>query len=178
MCERTPCCRQVMDEHPVGVLVRRDEEVEPVRFAVCWFCRRAINEMHNDVEDGYTSFLFVNPNAESAQHLALGAVSAAKLDCRPRSALSQPRKSEWHCHNCAVKVNSRPRVYEGTHEPVDWHWCRRCQAAHAEAQRERDLKQKSAKRAKVATEPKTSKLALAATTCQRLDAWVQRGGGC
>ncbi len=70
----------------------------------------------------------------------------------------------WLCRRCGAPVAARPRAFEGGAEPVDWWWCRGCQAK----------RRKTEKTEKTQKTEKTS--AGTGAGCERLARWL--AGAC
>lgn len=121
-----PACQSLMNENPIGVLFRRDENG---MYSMCYSCRSCINRA-NETAASASSFSYVNPNAKSATvpEVAAHAPAHTSADACAPSVRSPRASSKWMCHKCGREIFATPRVYEGLVEPEGWWWCRPCQA--------------------------------------------------
>lgn len=114
-------CQTIIDENPIGALIRRDDDGKHM---LCAQCRSSIYKANDSCAVGVTVFTFINPAVESKGEPAR--TEPAPTSCEKlHEAVTKP--SRWCCPRCCSAVFATPRVYEGGEEPEDWWWCRACQ---------------------------------------------------
>lgn len=172
-----PACQSLMNENPIGVLFRRDENGA---YSMCYSCRSCINRA-NETAASASCFSYVNPNARSATvpevaahapaHAPTHAPAHTSADACAPSVRSPRASSKWMCHKCGREIFATPRAYEGLVEPEGWWWCRPCQALALQ----KPLGKAIAKHVAKAHVPRPSrKLAAGEKHSQPLDRWLCR----
>jgi len=126
-----PACQELVDENPIGVLGRRDEN-----FILCQPCRQRIWRTNERTAEGCVAFVYHNPARESCVVQSLPP---------PEAAARVNTWIKWECRKCSKRVFARPRSYEGDKEPEDWWWCRSCKAAAPVKQAARPAKKAKAR---------------------------------
>jgi hypothetical protein len=114
-------CQAVVDENPMAVLIRRDDNGKNL---LCNHCRKTIYVNNKNAENGLHNFTFERPNSiqkETAQRM-LGISESASICCE--DDLSS--WDTWYCKLCKSKVWAKPRMFHGENEPEDWWWCNTC----------------------------------------------------
>ena len=154
-------CSAMLNENPVGILLRRDEHGNQL---LCAPCRRRIYSANDSVRLGLTSFNFVNPAAvdNAAAHASLSVVTSAETVKSLESTMNR-----WVCPRCSSVIFATPRMFEGEQEPEDWWWCKACQREH---------KMPAQSVATTCTHNKQSKAAKLDTAVKypKLDRWFMR----
>ena len=114
-------CQAVVDENPMAVLIRRDDNGNNL---LCDHCRKTIYVNNKNAENGLHNFTFERPNPiqkETAQCM-LGISESASI-C---SIISDNAWELWYCKLCKSRVWAKPRAFDGENEPEDWWWCNTC----------------------------------------------------
>jgi len=125
-------CQAIVDENPLAVLIRRDEDGNNL---LCNNCRRTIYLKNNNAQNGFHNFTFERPTLtpmakDTSQALCgvLGVTKSASLNLEGNFAAWQ----HWYCQLCKSRVWAQPRVFDGENEPEDWWWCNTCKRERQE----------------------------------------------
>ena len=131
-------CQAIVDENPLAILIRRDEDGNNL---LCNNCRRTIYLNNKNAENGNHNFTFERPNLTSipkttsqALYCEPAVIKSANIDSAGNFASWQ----HWYCQLCKSRVWAQPRVFEGENEPQDWWWCNTCKR-----QRQEQIKSKA-----------------------------------
>ena len=111
-------CQAIVDENPIAVLIRRDDNGNNL---LCDHCRKTIYVNNKKAANGWHNFTFERPNSiqkETAQRI-LGISESASICC-------EHDWDRWYCQLCKSKVWAKPRMFHGENEPEDWWWCNTC----------------------------------------------------
>ena len=121
-------CQAVVDENPIAVLIRRDDNGNNL---LCDHCRKTIYVNNKKAANGWHNFTFERPNCiqkETAQRM-LGISESASICCED----DLTSWDLWYCQLCKTRVWAKPRMFHGEIEPEDWWWCKTCKEQKKES---------------------------------------------
>jgi hypothetical protein len=172
-------CQALVDDDPIGVLLRRDEFGNNV---LCGKCRHIIYSVNSAAAAGLIGFTYENPNQQEdgvAMHLKRELLRNEQTPLRvvlfsPPTASAY--QNEWFCKQCRCRVWASPRAFDGDNEPEDWWWCISCKKEKQEMQKERRNAEKvererRRKEAKL-DHDKKSRIILETQKYPKLDKWL------
>jgi len=169
-------CQAVVDENPIAVLIRRNEDGNNL---LCNNCRRTIYINNKNAENGLTNFTFERPSltpkmpkdTSQPPHSMLCVTESASIDLAGNFATWQ----HWYCQICKSRVWAQPRVFDGENEPEDWWWCNTCkrqrqEEMHVAPSKAEDKKKAAQKPANKLT--KADRLKQQSQSYPKLDKWL------
>ena len=140
-------CQAIVDENPLAILLRRDEDGNNL---LCNNCRRTIYLNNKNAENGVHNFTFRRPtltpmpkNTSPALYCEQAVTKSTNIDLAVNFASWQ----HWYCQLCKSRVWAQPRVFDGENEPQDWWWCNTCKRQRQEQMREATSKAEEKKKA-------------------------------
>jgi len=133
-------CQAIVDENPLAILIRRDEDGNNL---LCNNCRRTIYLNNKNAENGNHNFTFERPSltpipktTSPALYCEPAVIKSANIDSAGNFASWQ----HWYCQLCKSRVWAQPRVFDGENEPEDWWWCNTCKRQRQELMRAAESK--------------------------------------
>jgi len=169
-------CQAIVDENPLAVLIRRDEDGNNL---LCNNCRRTIYLNNKNAENGYHNFTFEKPTLTPmpkdtllALCGVLGVTKSTSFNLEGNFALWE----HWYCQLCKSRVWAQPRVFDGENEPEDWWWCNTCKRQRQEQMCVADAKAGQKKEALHKVGKKLTKADRVQQQLQsypKLDKWLQ-----